>query len=68
MTEPRYDTFTFKVNRDERRMIEGLAARLERSQSDVLRLLVREAARELAAVPPKQPPAQHKNTAQPAAA
>ena len=45
MTEPRYDTFTFKVNKDERRLIEGLARTLERSQSDVLRLLVREAAR-----------------------
>lgn len=43
----RQKTFTFRVSRDERRMLESLAQRLERSKSDAVRLLIREAAREL---------------------
>jgi len=39
--------FGFRVNRNERRMIEALAARLSRTQSDCVRLIVREAARGL---------------------
>ena len=39
--------FGFRVNQDERRMIEALAARLQRTQSDAVRLIVREAAQEL---------------------
>lgn len=44
----RIDTFTFKVNRDERLLIERLAQRLQRTQSDAMRFLIREAARALA--------------------
>ena len=44
---PRYERFTFLVNRDERRVLEALAQRMQRSQSDAVRLLIREAAREL---------------------
>lgn len=43
----RIDTFTLRVNSDERRILANLAQRLERSQSDAVRLLIREAAREL---------------------
>ena len=43
----RADTFTFRVNRHERQMIAALARRLQRSQSDAIRWLVREAVREL---------------------
>lgn len=43
----RYDTFTFRINKQERQMLERVAKRLERSQSDALRLLVRGAAAEL---------------------
>jgi hypothetical protein len=43
----RIDTFTFRVNTNERRMLKALAERLQRSQSDAVRLLIREAAREL---------------------
>ena len=39
----RLDTFTFKVSGDERRMIEELSRRLERSQSDAVRLVIRKA-------------------------
>ncbi len=44
---PRQDTFTFRVNADERQLIAALADRLQRSQSDAVRLLIREAAHEL---------------------
>lgn len=40
----RYDTFTFRVNPEERQMIEALAEKLQRSPSDTVRLLVRGAA------------------------
>jgi len=43
----RNDNFGFRVNEIERAMIAGLAKRLQRSESDVVRLLIREAAREL---------------------
>ncbi len=43
----RHDTFTFRVNQAERGMLEQLSRRLQRSQSDVLRWLIREAARVL---------------------
>lgn len=39
----RRDTFTFLVNRRERELIAELAKRLQRSQGDTLRFLVREA-------------------------
>ena len=43
----RLDTFAMRVNAEERRMLVALAQRLQRSQGDVVRLLVREATREL---------------------
>jgi hypothetical protein len=60
----RDDTFTLRVNENERHMIAALSDKLERSQSDVLRLLVREAARERGVWPPKQP---ERKATQPAA-
>ncbi len=48
---PRRDTFTFRVNADERQLIAALADRLQRSQSDAVRLLIREAAHELLGKP-----------------
>lgn len=56
---PRYERFTFLVNREERRVLEALAQRLERSQSDAVRLLIREAAREMAIVPSSAQAVQH---------
>lgn len=50
----RIDTFTFRVNADERRILAALANYLNRSQSDALRLLIREAARELMTNAPAQ--------------
>lgn len=50
----RIDTFTLRVNADERRILNALAQRLERTQSDAVRLLIREAARELATDEAKQ--------------
>ncbi len=46
----RADTFAFRVSIDERRAIENLADRLQRSQSDAVRFVVVEAARQLSAV------------------
>jgi hypothetical protein len=43
----RITQFSFKVNRDERQAIADLAARLRRSQSDAVRFVVTEAARQL---------------------
>ena len=40
----RIDTFTLRVNPDERRMIDALARRLERTQSDAIRVVLRRAA------------------------
>ncbi len=42
----RYDRFTFLCNSDERRLLVALADRLQRSQSDTVRGLIREAALE----------------------
>lgn len=51
------DTFTFRINLDERQMLADLAARLERSQSDALRFLVRGAYAEMNSRPsPDQQP------------
>lgn len=44
---PRYERFTFACDAEERRILAALARRLERSQSDALRLLIRSAAQEL---------------------
>lgn len=44
----RSDTFAMRVNAAERRMLGALARQLRRSQSDTVRLLIREAVRELA--------------------
>jgi len=43
----RYSRFTFLCDLDERRAIADLAARLQRSQSDAVRFVVIEAARQL---------------------
>jgi hypothetical protein len=43
----RNDLFTMRVNETERQMIVAIAVRLQRTQSDAVRLLIREAAREL---------------------
>lgn len=43
----RMNTFTFRVNKQEQQMIEVLARRLQRTQSDAVRLLVREAFQQL---------------------
>lgn len=43
----RNERFTFLVNSDERDMIAVLARRWERSQGDVLRILLRDAIRQL---------------------
>ncbi len=40
----RADTFTFKCSDEERRMIDALARKLERSQSDAIRVVLRKAA------------------------
>ena len=45
----RNERFTFVCNANERRVLAALADYLNRSQSDALRLLIREAARELKA-------------------
>ena len=44
----RITQFAFRVSRDERLAIADLAARLQRSQSDAVRFVVIEAARQLA--------------------
>lgn len=43
----RHESFTFRINKQEREMLEKLAKRLQRSQSDAVRLLVREAVQQL---------------------
>jgi hypothetical protein len=43
----RESRFTFLCNEDERRLIAALSERLARTQSDAVRWLIREAAREL---------------------
>lgn len=44
----RVTQFSFRVNKDERQAIADLAARLQRSQSDAVRFVVIEAAKQLA--------------------
>ncbi len=44
---PRYERFTFLCSHKERQMLAALAKRLNRSQSDTIRLLIREADRNL---------------------
>ena len=45
---PRYKRFTFLLNQSERAEIAKLAERLSRSQSDAVRFVVLEAARQMA--------------------
>jgi hypothetical protein len=47
----RADVFSFRVSPAERRTIADLAARLQRSQSDAVRFVVIQAARQLVQVP-----------------
>ena len=47
----RWDTFTFRVSQDERRLIAALAEKLQRTQSDAVRFVVINAARQLAEAP-----------------
>jgi hypothetical protein len=55
----RYQRFTFLCDSDERRILAALARSLQRSQSDSVRWLIRNAAAELKAVKPADPaPAQ----------
>ncbi len=44
---PRYERFTFLATGEERRVLAALARHLQRSQSDSIRLLIREAAHQL---------------------
>ncbi len=46
----RISQFAFRVNKDERRLIELLAQHLDRSQADAIRFVIRKAAQELALV------------------
>lgn len=48
----RVTQFSFRVSKDERQAIADLAARLQRSQSDAVRFVVIEAARQLAQTDP----------------
>ena len=50
----RADNFTLRVGGAERQLITIIAQRLERTESDTLRLLVREKARELGVLPALQ--------------
>ncbi len=50
----RLDTFTFRVDDEERNMIARLSKRLQRTQSDAVRLLVREAFQQLDTAVPGQ--------------
>jgi hypothetical protein len=38
----RWDTFTFRVNKDDRQLIAKLAESLQRSQSDAIRFVIRQ--------------------------
>lgn len=59
---PRIERFTFLCTDQERRAIAELATRLQRSQSDAVRFVVVEAARQLTATEPPAPlmPAQER--------
>ena len=45
----RADTFSFRLSDEDRRRLERIARRLERSQSDAIRWLIRHADREISA-------------------
>jgi|CXWK01.1.fsa_nt_gi predicted DNA-binding protein len=45
----RADTFSFRLNAEDRRRLERIARRLERSQSDAIRWLIRHAVQEMEA-------------------
>jgi hypothetical protein len=47
----RLDTFKLRVNETERKLITVVAQRLERNESDTVRFLLREKARELGVTP-----------------
>jgi len=47
----RVDNFTLRMNSDERQLITVVAQRLERTESDTVRYLLREKARALGLVP-----------------
>lgn len=51
----REERFTFMVNREERQLIAAVADRLDRTQSDALRWLVKGAAEELGVAPEPEP-------------
>lgn len=51
----RVETFAFRVNQNERRAIADLATRLQRSQSDAVRFVVIEAAKQLTKAEPALP-------------
>jgi len=54
--------FGFRVNDDDRRILAALAERLQRTESDALRWLIRNAARELAIeITRKQPRVSQRN-------
>lgn len=44
----RYESFTFRLTKDERRLLQQVAQQVSRSQADTIRLLVKEAAQVLA--------------------
>ena len=43
----RYNTFTFRVNKEEKQIIEALSNKLKRTRSDAVRWVIREAAQAL---------------------
>lgn len=47
----RDDSFTLRVNPIERQMIAAIAERLDRTESDTVRVLIHEKARELGIIP-----------------
>ena len=60
----RLDRFTFLINADERRMIAALAARMNRSQGDAVRTVIRDAVRAMEANHPTTTQAQHNASGQ----
>lgn len=44
----RLETFTFRVDKEEKRVIDALSERLKRTRSDAVRWVIREAAKALA--------------------
>ena len=52
----RVSTFTFRVSARERELITALATRLARTESDAVRWLIQEAARELKVISPVEHP------------